>query len=1030
MKTHLRLWHVSIKLLLGAALLASLLPFQPVRAAAEEPGFGSGSRQLDKSTVLINEPFTLTYRLEPKGELNQREPVDLAMVLDVSGSMDYSVSPKDRTTRMESLRRSAQKVTAQFREAGFNDRVGLVKFSTGGSIVQALTTNYSRVDSEIRALKADGYTNIDYGMTLGTTMLKSSTRTTRYMILLTDGYTNVYYRDPSKPNAPYNSNNLVYVRKEAIAESLRNADVLANLNIPVYSIALASGNVQDVDIDLLKEISAKTGGQFFQADNQGELDTAFHQIAKTVQDPKMSSIVLKQILPAGFELAEDDTSGAVLRDGVLTKNLQDISYPLTEQSIRDFHVKLKYTGSTGSYPLEPAKVTYYVDGDHGEFTVNTPLTLNVTDHALAVNGAVSLRDTAATTSDWDISDRWPVQYTVEAMNRLIGGGAVTAIRLEHLLPQGVTVDASRSDMENGALEMTSDGRQRIIYAFQDLSFNGVSFNWDKAVRQAAYQFARSGTFQFASEDMTITYTNNRGLKETKPLSNGLPPIEVKVHLEDQWFNTYVGDGSGKVRRSSRQGEAQWEVRPTASPIVQLSFEDVEHSTVRVVHDDGTASLVSLLPSEPVLAIQDAEGAEIVDSSWHQGPGTLNTGGATSGLPASTVYLNEDFRANYIHGYEYRMNNGPWVETTGSELLNMTESGAVFEARAITAAISGKPDVKLHRGAVASKTASLDSTAPNEPAWTAHFTSELEVYRYDINPDGVFDIGSGLKLNAAGEEIIELRNQSGIEERRKSLPGELSFTAAHEEIANGLVQLRLQDKVGNETIVPINQLPNDLTGPIISLDLTVGEDYAKITPEGQLDTRITNDDNPLIRITALENDSYVHQIKAKLWTSELHYEEISGTAGESTLQFQLADHISGSTRSGWYKLGVEATNVAGTLSQATFFVKVNPGLEATLIASPDIPAANVPVLISINSIISPVESRFGKPAPKLTSIQYAVTALGHAPAASDWKTLKSTQFTLVKSGQHTVQILLTDDDGITRLVQPALNIRIDYNQERY
>jgi Mg-chelatase subunit ChlD len=1031
MKASHCLWRVSSKLLLGAALIASLLPSQPIRAASDdEPGFGNGSRQLDKSQVLIHEPFTLTYRLEPKGALNQREPVDLAMVLDVSGSMDYAVSPKDKTTRMESLRRSATKVTAQFREAGFHDRVGLVKFSTGGSIEQTLTTSYSQVDSKIRSLRADGYTNIDYGMTLGTKMLQSSNRTTRYMILLTDGYTNVYYRDPSNPNAPYNSKNLVYVRKDAIAESLRNADALAAMKIPVYSIALASGNVQDVDVDLLKAISSKTGGQFFQADNQGELDEAFRHIAETVQDPKMSSIVLSQSLPPGFVLADDDTSGAVLRNGLLTKNLPDIAYPLTEGSVRTFSVRLKYTGSTGSYPLEPAKVNYYVNGENGQFPIDTPLTVIVKDHALSMDGAVALRDSASSVDNWNMSDALPVQYTAEPVNRLIGGGTVTGIRVEHLLPLGVTVDEGLSDLTNGDTKLEADGRQRIVYELEDIRYNGSSFNWDKALRNVGYRFAWSGAFQFASEDMKITYKDNRGMTETKPLSNGLPPIEVKVHLEDQWHNTYVGEGSGKVRRSSWQGTPQWEVLQSASPVMQLAFLDAEHSSVRVKHYNGTENILNLLPSEPALTVLDAGGTAIVNNDWHKGPGTLDTGAATNRLPAGTVYLNEDFRSGYITGYEYRRNGGAWTAFAGAVPLNMTESGVAFESRAMTSVISGKPAEKLHRGSVSAQTVSLDSTRPNEPAYTAHFTDQLQVYRYEINPSGVFDEGSGLQRNGAGEEIFVILSEAGLEERRKEDPADYSFTATHADVTNGLLKLRLQDQVGNETIVPVNQLPEDLTGPTISLELIVDPGYVNATPAGQSDTRITNDDNPLIRITATENESSIHQIQAELWTSELVHQNINGTPGESTLQFRLADHVPGAARTGWYKLEIHVTNVSGTSSSATYYVKVNPGLEATVAASPDTPAANVPVLITIDDILSPVESRFGKPAPKLTGIQYAVTAAGAAPIDTDWKALKSTQFTLVKNGQHTVMIRLTDDDGMTRIPQPPLTIRIDYNQERY
>jgi len=203
-----------------------------------------------------------------RGETVYREGIDITIVLDISGSM---LAEDFRPNRME----AAKQVAEEFIRGRMNDRIGLVIFA-GESFTQCpLTTDYSVLIDLLRKVKTgflqDG-TAIGDGMANAVNRMRKSTAKSRVMILLTDGVNNMGSIDPATA-----------------------AEIAATFNIRVYSIGVGTHGTApypvktpfgiqyhpmpvEIDEDMLRQVSALTGGQYFRATNNRALKEIYEKI--------------------------------------------------------------------------------------------------------------------------------------------------------------------------------------------------------------------------------------------------------------------------------------------------------------------------------------------------------------------------------------------------------------------------------------------------------------------------------------------------------------------------------------------------------------------------------------------------------------------------------------------------------------------------------------------------------------------------------------------------------------------------------
>lgn len=204
------------------------------------------------------------------GENILTEGIDIAMVLDISGSM---LAEDFKPNRLE----AAKKVIDDFIKGRTTDKIGLVVFS-GESFTQCpLTIDYSVLRNLLKDIYSgmiqDG-TAIGNAIANGVNRLKDSKAKSKVMILLTDGVNNAGEIDP-----------------------LTAAQIAQKFGIRIYTVGVGTiGEAPypfqtpfgkryqmvpvEIDESLLKQISNITGGKYFRATNNRKLVEIYEEIDK------------------------------------------------------------------------------------------------------------------------------------------------------------------------------------------------------------------------------------------------------------------------------------------------------------------------------------------------------------------------------------------------------------------------------------------------------------------------------------------------------------------------------------------------------------------------------------------------------------------------------------------------------------------------------------------------------------------------------------------------------------------------------
>jgi Ca-activated chloride channel family protein len=246
---------------------STLLPFKRIRPGMKE-------RLRHATFVLRMLALALLIvgfarpRTSSQGEDIYTEGIDIAMVLDISGSM---LAEDLRPNRID----AAKQVASEFIDGRTSDRIGLVIFA-GESFTQCpMTTDYRVLKGLLRQVKPgmveDG-TAIGLAIAQGVNRLKESRAKSKVIILLTDGVNNKGEIDP-----------------------LTAAQIAQTFNIRVYAIGVGTigqapypvqtpfgiryQNVPvDVDEKTLQKIAEMTSGQYFRATNNRSLRAIYDEI--------------------------------------------------------------------------------------------------------------------------------------------------------------------------------------------------------------------------------------------------------------------------------------------------------------------------------------------------------------------------------------------------------------------------------------------------------------------------------------------------------------------------------------------------------------------------------------------------------------------------------------------------------------------------------------------------------------------------------------------------------------------------------
>ena len=232
------------------------------------PVFGLSKKDL---TVLENEEECQVISIQ---ELSKQKPINIGIVLDHSGSMDYDEGqlqrlgydifdlPIDAQGLIEFPKGYVKPITLaksallEFVES-FNfkkDNISVVGFSSKVDRTIGLTNNVGKIKRNIRTMKTDGSTAFYDAIIAGLKQLNGADGM-NVIVALTDGNDNSSYAS------------LVQTINEA-----------KQMDIPVYVVGLG-----DVNRAMLSQIATETGGQFFYANSAKSLNAIYEKISEKLQ---------------------------------------------------------------------------------------------------------------------------------------------------------------------------------------------------------------------------------------------------------------------------------------------------------------------------------------------------------------------------------------------------------------------------------------------------------------------------------------------------------------------------------------------------------------------------------------------------------------------------------------------------------------------------------------------------------------------------------------------------------------------------
>src|SRR4030065_148932 len=204
------------------------------------------------------------------GENIYAEGIDIAMVLDISGSM---LAEDFRPNRLD----AAKNVIDEFIQGRSTDRIGLVIFSREAFTQCPLTIDYSILRNLLKDIKSgmieDG-TAIGNAIANGVNRLKDSEAKSRIIILLTDGINNA---GEANPVSSAQIANTFRIRIYTIGVGTRG-----EAPYPIQTPFGLKYQMVPVEIDeaVLKEIASITNGQYYRATNNKTLEQIYNQIDK------------------------------------------------------------------------------------------------------------------------------------------------------------------------------------------------------------------------------------------------------------------------------------------------------------------------------------------------------------------------------------------------------------------------------------------------------------------------------------------------------------------------------------------------------------------------------------------------------------------------------------------------------------------------------------------------------------------------------------------------------------------------------
>jgi Ca-activated chloride channel family protein len=219
--------------------------------------------------------------------------IEIILTLDMSGSMEAA---DIRPTRF----RATKAVVSDFINRRPNDRIGAVVFGRDAYTLLPLTTDREALRTALRGLKLDQIdgrgTAIGNAVGVSLNRLKRSRAKSKVIILLTDGESNAGNVSPSQAAELASAMGVkIYPILMGVSD-----DAPVQQSTGIFGRAVFGTGNFPVNPDLLDEMAAQTGGEFFLVSDREALEQSFHQILDALEKSEIEDAgrIYTELFPA------------------------------------------------------------------------------------------------------------------------------------------------------------------------------------------------------------------------------------------------------------------------------------------------------------------------------------------------------------------------------------------------------------------------------------------------------------------------------------------------------------------------------------------------------------------------------------------------------------------------------------------------------------------------------------------------------------------------------------------------------------